>query len=579
MLRLVIEDDEGKTTVVPLIRDEITIGRKEGNTIRLTERNVSRRHARLLRADANSPTVLVEDLDSYNGVRLNGTKISDRATVRPGDLLQIGDYSLAVKADQPVDVVEDAVASAPTELHTLEAETLAEPEQGRLVVVSSNLAGEDFPLDRREVILGRTDENDVVINHRSISRNHAKVIVRDGTFTIIDLASSNGVKVNGEAFGTSALVNGDIIELGHVKLRFVAPGDDYVFTPADIDDVEIEAGLPMGRLLFFLVLLLAAAAVAYFMVQPGPEAGAQADAQGATLAARAPESEPASAPTSVADAPVDTALAPLLDEGRGHLERRAWKTAGAVFQRVIDEQPGHEEARKLKQQSDAELANERVFKEIQADVADKQYGDALFKLADFPKLSVYSEELERLRPTVEQGYADEELERGKRLLARKGDVAAARQVLDRLKDQPFAAPQAQALTDAIAAHEAQAAEPPPAPMAAAAPPVRRSPRAPRPATPPAPPPSGSSADELVKEAQRLIALGSRPEAVRVLERALKADPNDPAPHRLLCAVEYRIGRLPRALHHCKMWKAKERNPAGRARAADRVRRLEQELGP
>ena len=35
MFKLVIQDDEGKTTVVPLIRDEITIGRKEGNTIRL----------------------------------------------------------------------------------------------------------------------------------------------------------------------------------------------------------------------------------------------------------------------------------------------------------------------------------------------------------------------------------------------------------------------------------------------------------------------------------------------------------------------------------------------------------------
>ena len=46
MFKLVIEDDEGNKTVVPVIRDEITIGRKDGNTIRLTERNVSRDHAR-----------------------------------------------------------------------------------------------------------------------------------------------------------------------------------------------------------------------------------------------------------------------------------------------------------------------------------------------------------------------------------------------------------------------------------------------------------------------------------------------------------------------------------------------------
>jgi len=49
VLKLTIEDDEGKTTVIPVIRDEMTIGRQEGNTIRLTERNVSRKHARLLR--------------------------------------------------------------------------------------------------------------------------------------------------------------------------------------------------------------------------------------------------------------------------------------------------------------------------------------------------------------------------------------------------------------------------------------------------------------------------------------------------------------------------------------------------
>ena len=44
MFKLSIEDDEGKTTVVPLARDEMTVGRLEGNTIRLTERNVSRKH-------------------------------------------------------------------------------------------------------------------------------------------------------------------------------------------------------------------------------------------------------------------------------------------------------------------------------------------------------------------------------------------------------------------------------------------------------------------------------------------------------------------------------------------------------
>src|SRR5262249_46568732 len=99
MYKLIIEDDEGKTTVVPLIRDEITIGRKEGNTIRLTERNVSRKHAKLLKQNG---AVYIEDLTSYNGIRVNGDRISGRSVVNEGDRVQIGDYQLALKRDRAI---------------------------------------------------------------------------------------------------------------------------------------------------------------------------------------------------------------------------------------------------------------------------------------------------------------------------------------------------------------------------------------------------------------------------------------------------------------------------------------------
>src|SRR4029079_4147072 len=88
MLKLVISDDEGKTTVVPLVRDEITIGRKEGNTIRLTERNVSRKHAKLRKVNGG---FMLEDLSSYNGVKVNGKKIAAEIALKPGDQVLIGD--------------------------------------------------------------------------------------------------------------------------------------------------------------------------------------------------------------------------------------------------------------------------------------------------------------------------------------------------------------------------------------------------------------------------------------------------------------------------------------------------------
>jgi len=112
VLKLIIEDDEGRKTVVPFVREELTIGRQEGNSIRLTERNVSRRHARLLRQDAQ---VLVEDLGSYNGVRLNGERVEGQVPVRHGDLLQIGDYDLALQQEGAVHATAAARGSAGSE--------------------------------------------------------------------------------------------------------------------------------------------------------------------------------------------------------------------------------------------------------------------------------------------------------------------------------------------------------------------------------------------------------------------------------------------------------------------------------
>src|SRR5215470_13454825 len=125
MFKLVIQDDEGKTTIVPLIRDEITIGRKEGNTIRLTERNVSRRHARILR---NNGEVHIEDLGSYNGIRVNNARIAERVSLRVSDQVQIGDYKLYLKAEG-VEQVDDARTmpiervneAAPTDVHAVVA--------------------------------------------------------------------------------------------------------------------------------------------------------------------------------------------------------------------------------------------------------------------------------------------------------------------------------------------------------------------------------------------------------------------------------------------------------------------------
>lgn len=324
MFKLVIQDDEGKTTVVPLIRDEITIGRKEGNTIRLTERNVSRRHARILR---NNGEVQIEDLGSYNGIRVNNARIAERVSLHVSDQVQIGDYKLYLKAEgveqvddartMPIERVDstvptdvhNAVAPAPTAPMPAQAPPAAAPQMvgnpnrtlvaiadtdpqgrpvaspaqvaaltttmgyGKLVVLSSNFAGKEFELSRPQMIIGRTDENDIVINHRSISRNHAKLVrePETGRYTISDLQSSNGVRVNGQDYGKVELRRGDVIDLGHVRLRFIEPGEDFVFTrDAVITDVP-DAGSKRSLLVAIIVGIVILGAVAVYFAMRGGE--------------------------------------------------------------------------------------------------------------------------------------------------------------------------------------------------------------------------------------------------------------------------------------------------------------------
>lgn len=109
-MKLIIEDDEGRKTVVPLVRERITLGRGSDNAIRLTDRNVSREHAVLLVRDG--PRVIIEDLDSFNGILLNGVRIEGAAEIRPGDLVEIGDYGFSL-VDDPRPADPDTAAPPP----------------------------------------------------------------------------------------------------------------------------------------------------------------------------------------------------------------------------------------------------------------------------------------------------------------------------------------------------------------------------------------------------------------------------------------------------------------------------------
>src|SRR5208282_1748919 len=81
----------------------------------------------------------------------------------------------------------------------------------------------EYSLLKDEISLGRGEDNDVVIPHASVSRAHARLLRRDGSFQLTDLNSTNGCYVNGQPIHGSVMVpSGSEVRLGDVRfmLRF-----------------------------------------------------------------------------------------------------------------------------------------------------------------------------------------------------------------------------------------------------------------------------------------------------------------------------------------------------------------------
>lgn len=71
-------------------------------------------------------------------------------------------------------------------------------------------------------VLGRSVDCDIVLQHMSVSRQHAKVSSTDNVYSIEDLQSRNGVFVNGNPLDEPRLLaNGDVIQICGYLFSFV----------------------------------------------------------------------------------------------------------------------------------------------------------------------------------------------------------------------------------------------------------------------------------------------------------------------------------------------------------------------
>lgn len=84
------------------------------------------------------------------------------------------------------------------------------------------MINEYYPLNR-DLTMGRSLYNDIVLENPYISKRHLEVVRRDHEYLLIDLNSANGSFVNNKKVLTSAKLNdGDIISIGNIEFRFRA---------------------------------------------------------------------------------------------------------------------------------------------------------------------------------------------------------------------------------------------------------------------------------------------------------------------------------------------------------------------
>ncbi|GEM_PF-991956 len=77
-----------------------------------------------------------------------------------------------------------------------------------------------YDLNKPLITMGRAPDNDIQILAKSVSRRHAHIIFEQEKPIIEDLGSSNGTKVNGIRINRAVLNDGDLIDIGGVRVTF-----------------------------------------------------------------------------------------------------------------------------------------------------------------------------------------------------------------------------------------------------------------------------------------------------------------------------------------------------------------------
>jgi pSer/pThr/pTyr-binding forkhead associated (FHA) protein len=166
---------------------------------------------------------------SYNG-QLSRT--SREGTPREEFLVNV--YTQAARHPLTVSLYEDFLVSYATDARNVPAsyrgsfDDLFFSKPPVLVLRLKDREIGRWEMDRPRLRVGRTPDNDIVIDNLAVSRLHALIEEEKGEYYVKDCESLNGVEVNGERIKRRRLEDGDVISIAKHMLLFRVPSGHAV---------------------------------------------------------------------------------------------------------------------------------------------------------------------------------------------------------------------------------------------------------------------------------------------------------------------------------------------------------------
>ena len=109
----------------------------------------------------------------------------------------------------------------------------------KLILSMDGLVLKEITLSKERMTIGRKPHNDIQIDNLAISGEHAVLVTILNDSFLEDLSSTNGTFVNGQSIKKHFLQNGDVIELGKYRLKYVNEVPQQQAAPADFEKTMV----------------------------------------------------------------------------------------------------------------------------------------------------------------------------------------------------------------------------------------------------------------------------------------------------------------------------------------------------